>query len=139
MVRLVRTVRVIVKQFTKALPMECEIFLTLFCKILETSQYMAWQRILILEFLKGILGEPGLQRILFDTFDRADHSVNIYSDVVAALSIVAFDARNYLFYFSSPNSPGSSQPGDEAVALSIATASVKMPWYNLFRFTESRR
>ena len=133
MVRLVRTVKVIVKLFTQLLPMECEIFLTLFCKILETSQYLAWQRILILEFLKGILGEPGLQKTMFHTFDKTDHSVNIYADIVSALSIVTFDARNYLFFYSNPASPGSSQPGDEIVALSCAIATVKMPWYFTFQ------
>ena len=127
MMRIVRTVRVIIKSFLTCLPMECEILLTLFCKILETSQYMAWQRILILESIKGLLNESELQASLFHTFDKAVHSVNIYADIVTAVCAVAFDARNYLLFYVNPTSPGTSQPGDEVVALSIVTAGVRIP------------
>ena len=124
MVRVVRNVKTIVKHYIQNLAMESEIFLSLFCKILTNPTYHTWQRILVLECFKGILGDGSLHRSIFDTFDRVDHSVNIYGLLVGASCEIIFEAKQFLLFYNPSNSP-TNDPEDN-FAFSVTNSSMRM-------------
>ncbi|KAJ3325884.1 hypothetical protein HDV06_002269 [Boothiomyces sp. JEL0866] len=123
-VRLIRVIKSMVKHFSPIIPMPCEIFLTMFGRILGADNYPAWQRILVLECYKVMFHEPGLQRSLFETFDKNQHCANIYSDIVNGVSSVMFGAKDYMLYYSPPEKGDPS--GADAFFLSSVKDNVKM-------------
>jgi hypothetical protein len=105
-VRLMRVCKVLVKHFHKPLAMQCEVFLSLFSKILESGTFPNWQRVLVLECYKSFSNDGALQRNLFDVYDTNPHSANIYTEIVHGICSVVFGAHNYLLYFTeTPNEP----------------------------------
>lgn len=127
-VRLIRVIKSMVKHFAAVIPMPCEIFLTMFGKILDTDNYPAWQRILVLECYKVMFNEPGLQRSLFETFDKNQHCASIYADIVNGVSSVLFGAKDYMLYYNplEKNDPAGSE---SLFFLSSVKDNVKMLWY----------
>ncbi|KAJ3303338.1 hypothetical protein HDV03_003987 [Kappamyces sp. JEL0829] len=126
MVRLTRTVKTITRHCTASLPLECEVFLSLFCKILANPQYQPWQRILILECFRGLLQDWAIHRSFFETYDRADHAVNVYSFIVAAVCDTIFEAKQYLQYYSPGPASSPSLTAGEDWALGAGTASMRI-------------
>ncbi|KAJ3277170.1 hypothetical protein HDV01_000222 [Terramyces sp. JEL0728] len=123
-VRLIRLIKAMVKQFSPIIPMPCEIFMTMFGKILDADNYPAWQRILVLECYKAMFQEPGLQRSLFETFDKNQHCANIYLDIVNGVSAVLFGAKDYLLYYNPPEKGDPS--GNDSFFLSSVKDNVKI-------------
>ncbi|KAI8899774.1 hypothetical protein BC833DRAFT_656820 [Globomyces pollinis-pini] len=124
-VRLMRVVRIIVKQFHTTLAMECEIFLSMFAKIIETDTYTQWQKILVLECYKCFFIENNLQRFMFEAFDRNHHSANIYSEMISGICSVALGSQNYLLFHLHNDKTDYNAP--ESFALSSTTAAIKIP------------
>lgn len=62
--RLMRVVQSIVRNFHSILVMPCEIFLSMYSKLLEAEQVPIWQVILILECYRSFFSEDGLARFV---------------------------------------------------------------------------
>ncbi|KAI8613010.1 hypothetical protein BC830DRAFT_514901 [Chytriomyces sp. MP71] len=84
-VRLMRLIHIIVKQFHDALVMECEIFLSLFVKLLETDHGPPWIRVLVLEAIKGLCASEGFLRSIFQAYDAHNGSTKVFAELLAGV------------------------------------------------------
>ncbi|RUS25364.1 guanine nucleotide exchange factor in Golgi transport N-terminal-domain-containing protein, partial [Jimgerdemannia flammicorona] len=103
--RLTRVVYILIKQFNEILVMECEIFLSMFVKILEPENPL-WQRVLSMEIFRGVCGDPLLLRSIFAWYDRQDRSTNVFRDMISAFGKLAAER---------PQLVGATQGGRESL------------------------
>lgn len=82
--RLLRIVSILIKNYYCLLVTECEIFLSLLVKFLEPEKPM-WQRCLALEVLHKLSVQPDLLRNFCESYDMKQHSTKIFRDIVNAL------------------------------------------------------
>ncbi|KAK3764746.1 hypothetical protein RRG08_009006 [Elysia crispata] len=82
--RLLRIVAVLIKNYYPLLVTECEIFLSLLVKFLDPEKPI-WQRCLSLEVLHKLLVLPELIRNFCQSYDMKPHSTKIFRDIVNAL------------------------------------------------------
>jgi hypothetical protein len=61
-VRIIRVVRIIVKNYIDLLAMECEIFLSVLSSIFEDASHPSWNKVLVLECYKLVLSESNFQK-----------------------------------------------------------------------------
>ncbi|KAK5671263.1 Endocytosis and vacuole integrity protein [Batrachochytrium dendrobatidis] len=139
-VRLMRVLQVIIKNFHLVLVMECEIFMSLYAKLLESETIAVWQRVLVLEAVHNLFSDATLQRSIFEMYDAKEHSTRIFFDTTMAIAKFIFAERAYLV--GAPN--GSDGPkGDLAItpiidlySVSMASASLKIQCLDQFDKTE---
>ena len=110
-VRVFRLVKVIILEFVRLLPIECEILLSMLVKILELEVYPSWQRVLVLELYKIFLSNMSLQETIFKLFDLNPNSDNLYSEICKGTCGVIFACWELLLY---------QLPNDWALSDSIA-------------------
>jgi hypothetical protein len=103
--RLTRVVSILIKQFNDILVMECEIFLSMFVKILEPENPL-WQRVLVMEIFKSICGDAGLTRSIYKWYDSQGSSTHIFQDMITALGRLATE---------KPQSIGATQGGRDSI------------------------
>nr|KAG5711390.1 hypothetical protein BaRGS_025817 [Batillaria attramentaria] len=82
--RLLRIVSILIRNYYSLLVTECEIFLSLLVKFLEPEKPM-WQRCLALEVLHKLSVHPELIRSFCESYDMKQHSTKIFRDIVNAL------------------------------------------------------
>lgn len=82
--RLLRIVGILIKNYYSLLVTECEIFLSLLVKFLEPEKPM-WQRCLALEVLHKLSVQPELIKSFCESYDMKLHSTKIFRDIVNAL------------------------------------------------------
>ncbi|KAL8578582.1 hypothetical protein ACOMHN_015038 [Nucella lapillus] len=82
--RLLRIVSILIKNYYTLLVTECEIFLSLLVKFMEPEKPM-WQRCLALEVLHKLSVQPELVRSFCESYDMKQHSTKIFRDIVNAL------------------------------------------------------
>ncbi|KAI9202905.1 uncharacterized protein BJ171DRAFT_512568 [Polychytrium aggregatum] len=141
-VRLTRLAHTVTKQFIGVLSMECEIFMSMFIKVLEAGdQAPLWHRVLVLEVYKSICNDINLLRAIFNQYDAKDHSVKIFYEITAGFGRVIVSEKHYLLQASSSmagESPtntggvlGSALTGSggstESYAVTFAGSSIKIP------------
>ncbi|GFS01930.1 protein MON2 homolog [Elysia marginata] len=102
--RLLRIVAVLIKNYYPLLVTECEIFLSLLVKFLDPEKPI-WQRCLSLEVLHKLLILPELIRNFCQSYDMKPHSTKIFRDIVNALG--AFIQSQFM---NQPGGPA-AQPG----------------------------
>ncbi|EDO31510.1 predicted protein [Nematostella vectensis] len=83
--RLLRIVSVLIEQFYTLLVTECEIFLSLLVKFLDSGKPL-WQRALALEVLHTLTVQPALLRSFVQFYDMQEHSTKIFHGIINALS-----------------------------------------------------
>ncbi|KAJ3092623.1 hypothetical protein HK102_005115 [Quaeritorhiza haematococci] len=133
-VRLMRVVQIIIKHFHDTLMMECEIFLSMFIKLLEPDHAPLWQRVLVMEAYKDLCTEGGLIRSLYRVYDAKDHSTKIIHEMVTGFSRIIVSERPYLLLtpvgpaVTSPDSSSAAlgPPAVDQYALTVSAATVKM-------------
>ncbi|KAJ3406857.1 hypothetical protein HDU80_010254 [Chytriomyces hyalinus] len=87
-VRLMRLINVIVKQFHDVLVMECEIFLSLHVKLLESDHGNSWMRVLVVESIKVLASTEGFLRSIFLAYDAQTGSTKVFADLLGAVGRV---------------------------------------------------
>ncbi|CAO3630367.1 unnamed protein product [Mucor hiemalis] len=103
--RLTRVVFILIKQFSEILVMECEIFLSMFVKILEPENPL-WLRVLAMEVFKGVCNDPVLMSSIYNWYDRQSSSTNIFRDMITGFGRLATE---------KPQSIGATQGGRESI------------------------
>ncbi|KAI8354550.1 guanine nucleotide exchange factor in Golgi transport N-terminal-domain-containing protein [Choanephora cucurbitarum] len=103
--RLTRVVYILVKQFSELLVMECEIFLSMFVKILEPENPI-WHRVLAMEIFKGICSDAALTSSIYKWYDGQGSSTNVFRDMITAFGRLATE---------KPQSIGASQGGRDSL------------------------
>ena len=83
-VRLIRTVVVLIQLYHIVLPNECEMFLSMFVRMLE-PEYPLWKRILSLEALKTVCSTPSLLYHCFVAYDENPPATKIFGSIAHAL------------------------------------------------------
>ncbi|KAL1917432.1 uncharacterized protein VTP21DRAFT_3825 [Calcarisporiella thermophila] len=86
--RLMRVVYILIKQFNEILIMECEIFLSMFVKILEAENPL-WLRVLSMELFHGVCADFHLLRTIFRNYDRQNQSPSIFQDMMNAFGKIS--------------------------------------------------
>ncbi|KAK7101826.1 protein MON2 homolog [Littorina saxatilis] len=99
--RLLRIVSVLIKNYYSLLVTECEIFLSLLVKFLEPEKPM-WQRCLALEVLHKLSVQPELIKNFCESYDMKQHSTKVFRDIVNALG--AFIQSQFM---NAPGGPAS--------------------------------
>ncbi|XP_038067855.1 protein MON2 homolog isoform X2 [Patiria miniata] len=82
--RLLRVVSVLINKYYTLLATECEIFLSLLVKFMESDKCM-WQRVLALEVMYKLCSQPKLLRCFCQSYDMKPHSTKIFANIVNAL------------------------------------------------------
>lgn len=103
--RLTRVVFILIKQFSEILVMECEIFLSMFVKILEPENPL-WLRVLAMEVFRGVCSDPVLMSSIYNWYDRQGGSTNIFRDMITGFGRLATE---------KPQSIGATQGGRESI------------------------
>ena len=86
--RVTRVVYILIKQFNEILMMECEIFLSIFIKVLESDNPL-WQRVLSMEIFRGVCGDALLLRFIYRWYDRQESSTDVFKDMITAFNRLA--------------------------------------------------
>ncbi|KAG1571611.1 hypothetical protein G6F50_004463 [Rhizopus delemar] len=100
-----RVVDILIKQFSEILVMECEVFLSMFVKILEPENPL-WLRVLVMEVFKGVCSDPGLTRSIYNWYDRSDGATNVFQGMITGFGRLATE---------KPQSIGVNQSGRESI------------------------
>jgi hypothetical protein len=143
--RLTRVVYILIKQFSEILVMECEIFLSMFIKILEPENPL-WLRVLAMEVFKGVCSDPILTSSIYNWYDHQNSSTNVFRDMITGFGRLATE---------KPQSIGATQGGRESLdygpgggsgytpytsqntsatpdGLNAASSTMRIQWYVLF-------
>ncbi|KAI8971243.1 hypothetical protein BDB01DRAFT_811861 [Pilobolus umbonatus] len=110
--RLTRVVYILIKQFSEILVMECEIFLSMFVKILEPENPL-WLRVLSMEVFKGVCSDPVLTSSIFNRYDRQNGSTNVFRDMITGFGRLATE---------KPHSIGATQGGRDSMDFASGNA-----------------
>ncbi|KAI8376178.1 uncharacterized protein BYT42DRAFT_573702 [Radiomyces spectabilis] len=86
--RLTRVVYILIKQFNEILITECEIFLSMFVKVLEPENPL-WQRVLAMEIFRGVCGDCHLLCSIYKWYDRQNNFTNVFRDMITAFGRLA--------------------------------------------------
>ncbi|RKO89543.1 hypothetical protein BDK51DRAFT_35408, partial [Blyttiomyces helicus] len=128
--RLMRVVQVIVKQFYDLLTMECEIFLSMFCKLLEPDHAPLWQRVLVMEVFKSLCGDGSLLRSIYRSYDAKEHSTKVFQEMISGFGRIIVSERSALtmspLAAASLDTTGSGAGPSDLFALTVAGAMVKV-------------
>ncbi|CAB4394110.1 unnamed protein product [Rhizophagus irregularis] len=114
--RLMRLVHILLKQFNEILVMECEIFLNMFIKILEPDNPL-WQRVISMEIFRGICDDQALLRSIYRLYDKQGHSTNVFREMVNAFGKLAAE-KPQLLGVGSHSLIGHLHQGRESLELS---------------------
>lgn len=113
-----RVVQAIVKHFHTVLIVPCEIFLSMYAKLLESETVPLWYAVLILEYYRSFFTDEITARSIYSYYDSNEDAANVYSEMVVTITKVIYQERKYL------------QAGDESNSLGAAGSSVKVSLYS---------
>uniref|UniRef100_A0A5S6QVU4 Vacuolar protein sorting-associated protein 26 n=1 Tax=Trichuris muris TaxID=70415 RepID=A0A5S6QVU4_TRIMR len=87
-VRLMRLVNILHHSYSSVLITECEIFLSLLIKFLDSDK-LDWQRALSLEVIEKVVSEPALLRTFCVAFDMKSFSAKVIKELMNAVNVFA--------------------------------------------------
>jgi hypothetical protein len=123
----------------------------MFIKILE-PEHPLWQRVLLMEIFRGVCGDSTLLRSIYRWYDRAEHSTNVFQDMINAFGKLAAERPQALGVGvnstighvhqsrESLDISGIGGMGGDVGGLSIANSTMKVQWYvspSLFTLRDS--
>ncbi|KAI9094730.1 hypothetical protein DFS34DRAFT_242399 [Phlyctochytrium arcticum] len=82
--RLMRVVHIMLKTYSNVLVMECEIFLSMFCRLLDPDHAPLWHRVLIMEVFKSLCADATLLRFVYTSYDEKEHTTKVFHEMIAA-------------------------------------------------------
>ncbi|KAI9326255.1 hypothetical protein BDR26DRAFT_145791 [Obelidium mucronatum] len=140
LVRLIRVIHVTLKLFNNMLPMECEILLSLYTKLLETDHGPPWLRVLVLESIRGLCITDGFLRTAYDTYDAKPSASNVVQELLAAVTriLVCEKQAALIIPRELPDVPAAAAQltaGSDLVG--VATGMVKSPCLDLLDKTDA--
>ncbi|KAI8636873.1 hypothetical protein BD408DRAFT_396694 [Parasitella parasitica] len=104
--RLTRVVSILIKKFNEVLIMECEIFLSMFVKILEPENPL-WLRVLTMEIFRGVCSDAHLTSSIYKWYDGQNNSsTNVFRDMITGFGRLATE---------KPQSIGANQGGRDSL------------------------
>ncbi|KAI7900381.1 uncharacterized protein BX663DRAFT_517389 [Cokeromyces recurvatus] len=139
--RLARVVSILIKQFNGILVMECEIFLSIFIKILEPENPL-WLRVLAMEIFKGICSDIHLICSIYKWYDSQNSSTKVFRDMITSFGRLATErpqtiganqsSRDSIDHGSSAsnvyNSYSNQNISSNSDSLSIVTSTMRIQW-----------
>ncbi|KAI8820484.1 uncharacterized protein EV422DRAFT_567906 [Fimicolochytrium jonesii] len=127
--RLMRVVQVILKQYHDILVMECEIFLSMFCRHLEPDHAPLWHRVLVMEVYRSICADADLLRFIFRSYDQKEHTTKVFHEMVTAIRRIIVAEKPALL-LHPPHTANSdtleSIPEDQQHSLTATGAQIKL-------------
>ncbi|KAI9495186.1 hypothetical protein BDB00DRAFT_256465 [Zychaea mexicana] len=123
--RVTRVVYILIKQFSEILVTECEIFLSMFVKILEPEN-PHWQRVLAIEIFRGVCGDSLLLCSIYKWYDHQGSSTNVFRDMITAFGRLATER---------PQLIGATQGGRDSIDHSSGTSSYTLHGSSSTTFT----
>ncbi|KAI9277773.1 hypothetical protein BY458DRAFT_504032 [Sporodiniella umbellata] len=103
--RLTRVVDILIKQFSDILVMECEVFLSMFVKILEPENPL-WLRVLAMEVFNSVCYNAALTRSIYEWYDKTDTATNIFQGMITGFGRLGTE---------KPHSVGVHQSGRDSM------------------------
>ncbi|GMH11321.1 hypothetical protein Nepgr_013162 [Nepenthes gracilis] len=88
-----RSVAHIIRLYSSSLITECEVFLSMLVRV-TTLDLPLWNRILVLEILRGFCVEVRTMRALFQNFDMNPQNTNVVENMVKALARVVSNVQD---------------------------------------------
>ncbi|CAM6084070.1 unnamed protein product [Calypogeia fissa] len=82
-----RTMASVTRLYSSIVTTECEVFLSMLVKSADLELPL-WNRIMVVEVLRGFCVEARMLRLLFQTFDMQPKNANLVTDMVKALAKV---------------------------------------------------
>ncbi|KAL0093822.1 hypothetical protein F4703DRAFT_1831802 [Phycomyces blakesleeanus] len=111
--RLSRVVDILIRQFNEILMTECEIFLSMFVKVLEPENPL-WQRVLAMEIFRGVCSDSALLCSIYKWYDRQAGSTDAFRDMITGFGRLATE---------KPQLIGATQGGRESIEYGSGAAS----------------
>ncbi|KAJ3021237.1 hypothetical protein HKX48_008942 [Thoreauomyces humboldtii] len=65
--------------------MECEIFLSMFCRHLEPDHAPLWHRVLVMEVYKSLCADSELLRFIYRSYDEKEHTTKVFHEMITAV------------------------------------------------------
>jgi len=121
--RLLRVVSILLKKYYRLLVTECEIFLSLLIKFLDTDK-PCWQRALAVEVICQLCAQPRLLKSFCASYDMQAHSTKVFHNLVTSVGTFVQN-----IFFQAQSTPGSSQSGSAEVSLPVNSGSVHSQTY----------
>ncbi|WFD42076.1 Endocytosis and vacuole integrity protein [Malassezia psittaci] len=119
-VRVMRLVRLLLRQFSEELILEIEILLRMVLKTLQdTKNEPLWHRILALEVVRSLCADADFLHRLYSWYDAGNAgpdnvpSTPLFAGLVASLAAIGAEARSHLLVDLSLVSPVEEGSGDE--------------------------
>lgn len=119
--------------------MECEIFLSMFVKILEPENPL-WLRVLVMEIFRGVCSDATLTCSIYNWYDRQNSATNVFRDMITGFGRLATEkpqsigahqgGRDSSEYSSGSNHAShSNQNGNVTLdSLSTTTSTMRIQW-----------
>ncbi|TPX66623.1 hypothetical protein SpCBS45565_g04327 [Spizellomyces sp. 'palustris'] len=126
--RLMRVVHAILKQYHEMLMMECEIFLSMFCRLLEPDHAPLWHRVLIMEVYKSLCADAGLLRFVYKSYDQKEHTTKVFHEMITAIRRIVVSERPALLLHSpvTNSSEAVDMEAEEQYSLTASGAQMKL-------------
>ncbi|KAL5042201.1 hypothetical protein BDW71DRAFT_190514 [Aspergillus fruticulosus] len=108
-VRITRILLILLKRYLSLITAECEMALVLLTHLLEPDGTAPWKRVLCMEMFRGLYAEPGLVRIIYSLYDKAEGRKNILRDHMACLVRLAAEKPSLIGVSSRSTAPSSAE------------------------------
>ncbi|KAI8800949.1 hypothetical protein BJ742DRAFT_839590 [Cladochytrium replicatum] len=129
-IRLMRVIQIMIKYFQSELVMECEIFLSMFVKLVESDHSSQWQKVTVMEVYKSFCADGQLIRNTYKSYDANDHSTKTLLDMIQCIGKIIVSERPISMHspsiLSSAGSPEQTHMGDGFHVLSASSSSMKV-------------
>ena len=123
-IRLIRLMNTVIRHFHSILSMECEIFLSMYIRLLDSESVALWQQVLVLEAFFSLFSDASLQRSIFQQFDSKDATTRVYHDSIISISKIVFAQRAFLLGAQSSSEGGKDIQNQTASPVDTNTVSL---------------
>lgn len=128
--------------------MECEIFLSMFCRLLEPDHAPLWHRVFIMEVFKSLCTDAALlrygrvasflicehanhwHRFIFRSYDEKEHTTKVFTEMITAFRRIIVAEKPALLLHPPPLSVPESadMEPEEQYSLTVSSAQMKLQW-----------
>ncbi|TPX54493.1 hypothetical protein PhCBS80983_g05899 [Powellomyces hirtus] len=124
--RLMRVVHAILKQHHDILVMECEIFLSMFCRHLEPDHAPLWHRVLVMEVYKSLCADSQLLRFIYRSYDQKEHTTKIFHEMITAVRRIIVSENPALLLHPPHVTPAEAAEADYEEQHSLTASGAQM-------------
>jgi hypothetical protein len=109
-IRLLRILRVLIKEYFIILITQCEIFLSMLVRFLDSDKPL-WQRILAVEVLHLFMTDSFLLKSFCECYDMHEHSTKVFNDMINGLAAFIQSSFHHVMSSLANNASFASSPG----------------------------